>query len=260
MGWIAALPMYDWPERRAEVDAEWAAMRDALRARGFPAPEALTRSNSAMPPVPGGIRDASGTVIAPDPATLAPDGFDLAVLWRHPALLLAQTCWGPLETTGLAAWVRVVGQPDYEGFPGGRGRLYRSAVVMRRAGADVAPPSTSGAVLPVAALGGRRLAFNDPHSMSGRIALERDLAAIGAIAGEGGFDGFWSGSIVTGSHRASVRAVAAGAADVAAIDGRSWAYCRSHEAAAAELAVVGWTALRNGLPLVTAAGSPLDRL
>ena len=44
---------------------------------------------------------------------------------------------------------------------------------MRRAGADVAPPSTSGAVLPVAALGGRRLAFNDPHSMSGRIALER---------------------------------------------------------------------------------------
>jgi hypothetical protein len=40
---IAALPMYDWPERRAEVDAEWVAIRDLLRAAGVEAPEVLTR-------------------------------------------------------------------------------------------------------------------------------------------------------------------------------------------------------------------------
>ena len=96
---VAALPMYDWPERRAEVDAEWAALRDRLRAHGVDAPERLVRRNADLPPVPGGIRDADGAVIAPDPATLAPDEFDLATLWRHPALLLAQTCWGPMQAT-----------------------------------------------------------------------------------------------------------------------------------------------------------------
>ncbi|MGN6537639.1 MAG: phosphate ABC transporter substrate-binding protein, partial [Mesorhizobium sp.] len=36
---IAALPMYDWPEVRAEVDAQWARLRDALRRRGVDAPD-----------------------------------------------------------------------------------------------------------------------------------------------------------------------------------------------------------------------------
>ena len=49
---IAALPMYDWPERRAEVDAEWTVLRDRLRAQGIAAPEELTRRNADMPAVP----------------------------------------------------------------------------------------------------------------------------------------------------------------------------------------------------------------
>jgi hypothetical protein len=32
---IAALPMYDWPEVRPETDAEWAAIRDRLRKEGI---------------------------------------------------------------------------------------------------------------------------------------------------------------------------------------------------------------------------------
>ena len=54
---IAALPMYDWPETRAAVDGEWARLRDALHERGIDAPERLARLNADLPPVPGGIRD-----------------------------------------------------------------------------------------------------------------------------------------------------------------------------------------------------------
>ena len=115
---IAALPMYDWPEARSETDAQWGRIRDALRAQGIQAPERLARRNADLPSVPGGIRDAAGKVIAPDPATLAPDEFDLHVLWRHPGLLFGQTCWGPMEL-GLAEKVRVVGQPDYSAYEGG---------------------------------------------------------------------------------------------------------------------------------------------
>jgi len=40
---LATLPMYDWPEVWAENDTLWAAMRDALRAEGIDAPDALDR-------------------------------------------------------------------------------------------------------------------------------------------------------------------------------------------------------------------------
>ncbi len=128
---VAALPMYDWPEIRAETDALWAGLRDRLRAAGVEAPETLARRNADLPAVPGGIRDATGVVIAADPATLPPDDLDFAALWRHPRLLLSQTCWGPMEM-GLAPFVEVVGQPSYDAFEGGEGPLYSSAIVMRR--------------------------------------------------------------------------------------------------------------------------------
>jgi len=70
--------MYDWPERRAEVDADWAANRDSLRERGIVAPQHLTRNVGN------------------------------AALWRRPDLLLSPTSWGPLEL-GLAEHVEVVG-------------------------------------------------------------------------------------------------------------------------------------------------------
>ena len=122
---IAALPMYDWPELRAETDARWAALRDRLRERGIDAPDSLARRNADMPPVPGGIRDEAGHVIAPDPATLPPDELDLPTLWRHPSLLIGDTCWGPMET-GLAAYVHVVGQTRYDSIEGGEGDSIRA--------------------------------------------------------------------------------------------------------------------------------------
>lgn len=268
---VAALPMYDWPEIRAETDAAWAGLRDRLRAAGVEAPETLARCNADLPVVPGDIRDAAAGVIAPDPATLPPDDLDFAALWRHPRLLLAQTCWGPMEQ-GLSAFVQVVGQPSYDGIEGGEGPLYSSAIVMRRevvsfdsregrrsfGGAvehgrkrHFPSPADGRAVLPLERLRGARFAFNGPDSMSGLIALSRDLEA----AGEG--IGIFSQRIETGAHRASLRAVAAGEADVCAIDCRSWALARRYEAdAVAALSVVGWTARRKGLPYITARATP----
>ena len=246
---IAALPMYDWPELRDEVDAQWERLRDALRKAGIDAPESLARRNADMPAVPGGIRDAAGTVIAPDPAILPPDEFDLPTLWRHPRLLLAQTCWGPMETTGLAPLVRVIGQPSYDGIEGGRGEFYSSAIVMRRsdiAAGDAVAPAGDAPSIPLDLIRGRRLAFNSHDSMSGYVGISRDLAALGESLA------IFSEQFESGSHRASVVAIAEGRADVATIDCRSWQLARRFEPAARELAVVGWTGKRKGLPYITA--------
>jgi ABC-type phosphate/phosphonate transport system substrate-binding protein len=96
---VAALPMYDWPEVRAATDRLWAALRDALRAEGVAAPEALDR--------------AAGLVAG----------------WTDPGLVLGQTCGLPL-VRDLAGRVAVVGALDY-GVPGCPPGWYRSAVVVR---------------------------------------------------------------------------------------------------------------------------------
>ncbi|RVC59617.1 phosphate ABC transporter substrate-binding protein, partial [Mesorhizobium sp. M00.F.Ca.ET.038.03.1.1] len=46
---VAALPMYDWPEARGEVDVQWARLRDAFRQRGIEAPETVVRRNGDLP-------------------------------------------------------------------------------------------------------------------------------------------------------------------------------------------------------------------
>lgn len=260
---IAALPMYDWPEMRADVDAQWVGIRDRLRAAGINAPERLTRRNADMPPVPGGILDRQGRVIAPDPASLPPDELDLFTLWRHPKLLLSQACWGPLEVTGLSEHVRVVGQADYSDVEGGEGELYSSAFVMRgdgrsgersppRSASRVDPPHKGEGKLPLDLFRAKRLAFNAPDSMSGFLALQRDLEAIGESLA------IFAGTVETGSHRGSALAVAEGRADVAALDCRSWSLFRRFHRQAENLIPVGWTSRRKGLPYICAAGLPSD--
>ena len=61
--------------------------------------------------------------------------------------------------------------------------------------------------------------------------------------------------ITPGSHRASVRAVATGLADIAAIDSISWSLARRFDSIAKLLKVVARTDDRPGLPLITAIGS-----
>jgi ABC-type phosphate/phosphonate transport system substrate-binding protein len=251
---IAALPMYDWPEMRAETDAQWVKLRDAFRDAGIKAPERLIRRNADMPAVPGGIKDDNGAVIAPDPASLPPDEFDPHTLWRHPALLFAQTCWGPMEL-GLAEHVRVVGQPDYSQYEGGEGALYSSAIVMRKGETRrQSSPAGGEALLPIEAMRGARLAYNGPDSMSGIVALTRDLEAAGECLD------LFSEKRETGAHRASAIAVAQGRADVCAIDCRTWDLIRRFEPAAPEVEVVGWTARRKGLPYIASRHMPVSVL
>jgi ABC-type phosphate/phosphonate transport system substrate-binding protein len=163
---------------------------------------------------------------------------------------------------GLAERVQVVGQPDYSAFEGGQGALYSSAIVMRRSGARPSglppiSPSTGEIggfdgkpLIPLDRLRGRRLAYNGKDSMSGIIALGRDLESLGEDLD------IFSETIESGGHRASIVAVAEGRADVAAIDCRSWDMAKRFEPEAKEVAVVGWTARRKGLPYITARATP----
>ncbi|KAI0521613.1 ABC-type phosphate/phosphonate transport system, periplasmic component [Xylaria bambusicola] len=250
-GYIAALPMYDWPECRAEVDEQWVALRERLRAAGIEAPDRLVRRNADMPSVPGGIRDSEGEMIAPDPATLPPDELDLHTLWRHPALLFAQTCWGPM-VKGLAQYAQTLGQQDYSGVEGGVGQLYSSALVARRTAEDVPAPSDGDMNLPIEFLRGKRLAYNAKDSMSGNIGLGLDLARHHEDRS------IFSSCIETGGHRNSIIAVAEGRADVAAVDCLTWQLAKRYEPESQNLAVVGWTVCRNGLPYIASFYLPDD--
>jgi ABC-type phosphate/phosphonate transport system substrate-binding protein len=97
---IAALPMYDYPELAAAHDALWSALAERLAATGVSgAPLKLTRELSHF------------------------------ATWRHPHLLLGQGCEYPLVKS-FADSVRLVATPRYTA-PGCDGPRYRSAIVVR---------------------------------------------------------------------------------------------------------------------------------
>jgi ABC-type phosphate/phosphonate transport system substrate-binding protein len=169
---------------------------------------------------------------------------------------------------GLGEHVRVVGQPDYSAYEGGDGELYSSAIVMRRRGSratvpaaelpeisDVRAPGGNGFLIPLDLIRNMHFAFNSHDSMSGLIALTRDLASLGEDIAT-----FFSARTETGGHRKSIIAVAEGRADVATIDCRSWALARRFEPRARDVAVVGWTSKRMGLPYIAGLNSPLTHL
>lgn len=200
---LAALPMYDRPELRAETDALWARLREAIRDAGLDAPEALERGRPLRP------------------------------LWAAPELVLAQTCGLPY-VSALAGRVGLLGAPDHalEGCPPG---YYRSALIVP----EGSPAGT------LADLRGARAAINARDSQSGYAALMH------AAAPEARDGAFFGPAVLTGSHAASVEAVAAGRADIAAIDAVSWALARRLDAAAARVRVLGWTEPTPALPYIT---------
>ena len=180
----------------------------------------------------------SSAGVAELPARLTRDSshFDLR---RHPRLLLGQACEYPLATS-CAGYVRLVATPRYA-VPGCDGStLYRSAVVVRAAD----PAET------LADLRGRRCIVNERDSNSGMNLLRA------AIAPTSGGARFFSSVTLSGSHRASVAAVAAGLADVAAVDGVSFAHFQKLDPpVVASLRVLCWTPPSRCPPCVTAAGT-----
>lgn len=126
---------------------------------------------------------------------------DLHAQWRDPDLVLGQTCSFPLKL-GLSDHVHVIGSFDY-GLPETPPGHYHSVFVTRAA--DGCDPD---------ALDGVRFVINSADSQSGW--------------------GTASGLPVqpvmeSGSHRASVIAVGAGHADLAAIDAVTWRILEAHE-------------------------------
>lgn len=163
----------------------------------------------------------------------------LAAIWDDPDLLLAQTCGYPLMTRWQGR-LRYVATPCYRA-PGCDGATHRSRVVVRE---DDDTETLAG-------FRGRRVALNDRHSNTG-MNLLRALAAPLAQAGR-----FFGAVIETGSHAASARAVADGAADVAAIDAVTFAHLdRDAPDLTRTLRTLSWTTDTPGLPFVTAAATP----
>lgn len=97
---IASLGMYDFGPAQPANDRYWALIRDGLRARGFAAPEALTRGETAYFPA-----------------------------WEASELVLSQTCGYPFRAL-LHGRVAYVGTPDY-GVDGCAPGYYCSVLVVR---------------------------------------------------------------------------------------------------------------------------------
>ena len=144
-------------------------------------------------------RAAAGGVAAPEVTSWDVDPHDS---WLDPHLVLGMTCGWPL-VTALREQVTVVGTFAYDvPVPGPLSHHYRTNIVARD---DVAMSQLAGA----------SAAVNSGDSLSGNISL---LDAFGHGTS-------WPGEVmVTGSHLASIAAVRDGAADVASIDGMTWAY------------------------------------
>ena len=159
-------------------------------------------------------------------------GGSLWKIWESPALLLAQTCGMPYRTR-LHGQVALVGTPDYA-LPDAPPGHYYSVFIAR---AD-----DPGEVVDFI---DRTLAFNGQDSQSGWAAPQNQMAKLGLR---------FTHTRHTGAPRDSARAVAAGKADIAAIDAISWRLIEAHHAElTAKLRVIGHTDPTPGLPLITAS-------
>lgn len=166
---------------------------------------------------------------------------DHTAAWLAPDLLLGQTCGWPFISR-LADAVVPFARFDFD-IGAARPGDYRSVFVMRRADApakEVAPAEFGEAI----ARGALRLAVNGIDSQSGWRALSECLSRNVVLAKDR--------AAVTGSHVASIRAVAGRQADFAAIDAVSWRLAQDHEPAAAALAVVARSRDTPGQPLICA--------
>ena len=204
---IAILPMYDFRWTAEANDALWAAVAVRLDEAGVEAPKRLTR------------------------------GPDLDAQWRHPRLVLGQTCGYPYVTR-LKDAVALIAAPIYA-FPGCEDASHRSFIIRRASDPRRALSEFRGAT-----------AGLNAHDSNTGMNLFR--AAIAPIANAAPF---FRAVIVTGSHEGSVAAVAEGRADLAAIDCVSFALLeRGRPGLTERVAVVAESLRSPSLPFIAAAG------
>ncbi len=165
----------------------------------------------------------------------------MEALWRAPDLLFSQACGYPL-THAFRDLLQPVATPAYTA-PGCDGPHYASAIVV--------PADDTARGLDD--LAGRVCAVNNRASQSGYNALRRALAPH-AVNGR-----FVSGVLETGSHMASLAAVAEGRAGLAAIDCVTFELLARHRpSAVAGLRILAWSEQAPGLPYVTRAKAGQD--
>ena len=159
--------------------------------------------------------------------------------WLDPRLLLAQTCGFPF-VKHLRGRVRLVATPVYQA-PGCQGPTMCSVIVVREEGA---PPS-------LAACAGLAVAINERGSNSGYNLLRA------AVAPHAGGKPFFSSVTETGGHLASMEAVRAGKADLAAIDCITYDLLRRHAPGRLDgLSILTQTPAGPNLPFITRLSAP----
>lgn len=164
---------------------------------------------------------------------------DLDSHWRNPRLFLSQTCGYPLLTK-LADQVTLLATPHYDA-PGCSGPNHSSALVVNAA----LGPTT------LLECEGRVAAVNSMDSNSGMNMFRHCVAP---LAKEGAF---FRQVIVTGSHVASLSAVAERTADIAAIDAVSLALAREHlPELVARVRVIGFSEQTPSLPFICSRELP----
>jgi ABC-type phosphate/phosphonate transport system substrate-binding protein len=160
----------------------------------------------------------------------APDALDREVAhdqgWGRPDLVLGQICNLPLRAVHRGK-VTVIGASDY-GLSGTEPGFYHSVMVARPEG-----------------VGAARLAYNDEMSNSGWDAVQAWVRSQGFPLRP---------VLATGSHRASLQAVASGHADLAGIDAHTWRMLQLWEPNAGAVEVIGRTAATPGMTFITRPG------
>lgn len=164
-------------------------------------------------------------------------------LWTDPGLLLSQCCGADLVGR-YAGTLALVATPLY-GAPGCDGSLYSSLVLVAEDSRATELSDLRGAVC----------AVNYPESHSGANALR---ALVAPLSRRGRF---FSRIVTSGSHPASVAAVARGEADVAAIDCVTYALLDRYRPSLLEgTRRLCYSARAPGIPFVTRAGSDSNRI
>ncbi len=167
----------------------------------------------------------------------APDALDHSAgtwqAWQDPDLVFSQTCNYPYRAR-LHGKVTLIGAGDY-GLPGTDPGTYYSVFVAR---ADDPRSHT-------AQFSGAPFAYNEPLSQSGWAAPQLWAANHGITLPP---------VLQTGAHRASAEAVAAGQADIAALDAVTWRLMQRYDDWTDQLKVVGRTDASPALSFITRAG------
>lgn len=176
------------------------------------------------------IQEALG--FGPPTLTRRADFSALWADWTDPDLLLSQTCGLPFRHS-LYHHVTVVGTLDHD-LPGCPPGYYTSVLIIRKADTRTSLSEFDGVPF----------ARNQILSQSGWSAAEQAALAAGIRIGA---------VLETGSHAASIRAVASGNAGWAAIDAQTWRQLLRYEPAlTSKLRELGRTRPTPGLPLITA--------